>query len=319
MEGLAALLGLEKSRAWWPNYLFRSDHVENAATILNKGVLLSRLAAEKEKLIIKDSGSPEHISQLDDTQRNLVRLYFRPRAPTNYVNEGFRPTEHLEYQAHMPVPVYLLFSSVLLSQQGVRFSKGRLTPQAEIGDTSEFLNKMNFAQIYHDRQFRSPDRSSILNARHSEVLVESELSLSSLKHIVCRSLPERETLLSLLQPKVAKKWLKRIHVDVGHRRLFERRGTFVTNTHLSSDESAFTFYSNMDSKMRGPYDLRVIWALPDGTGLYRKEVSNFMVPNDPVKIRLPGQQQNYTVKLTLNKDLAYRGRFRGDVEEIAIF
>ena len=319
MAGVSDSLGLEANRAWWTNFLFRSDHVENAAAILNRGELLSRSTAEKEQLIIKDSGSPEHISQLDKTQRNLVRLYFRPRTPTNYANEGFRPSEFVEYGAHMPIPVYLLFTSRLLSQQGVQFSKGRLTPQSEIGHTVDFLRQMNFAHIYHDGSFGVSERSSILNARHSEVLVQDKLNLDPLKHIVCRSSPERETLLSLLNPEARRKWVKYIHIDEGHRRLFEKRGIFVKNVHLESNKSIFTFYTNIESHMRGPYQFCANWLMPDGTGLYNKEIVNYTVPNYPVRFRLPKQQKNYIVKLTLNEDLAYFGRFNDKEAHMKVF
>ena len=75
----------------------------------------------------------------------------------------------------MPVPVYLLFSSELLMESGVKYSRGHLTPNAEVGNSAEFLSGMNFDHIYHDgavgRLGESETRSRILNARNSEVLV----------------------------------------------------------------------------------------------------------------------------------------------------
>ena len=46
MEQLRSSLGGDRNRRFWPRWLFRSDHVENAAAILNSGRLLSRAAAE---------------------------------------------------------------------------------------------------------------------------------------------------------------------------------------------------------------------------------------------------------------------------------
>ena len=139
MRGLAASLSLEGSRRWWTQWLFRSDHVENTAAILNSGKLLSREAAESPHLIVKDSGNPALIRQLTPEQRRYVRLYFRPRTPTQYANEGIRPKDKIEYEAHMPVPVYLLFSIAMLMDEGVQFTRGRFTESAEIGTTAEFL------------------------------------------------------------------------------------------------------------------------------------------------------------------------------------
>lgn len=115
MQQLPSSLGLDRSRRFWSRWLFRSDHVENAAKILNSSRLLSRAAAERGGLIPVDSGSPQYVGQLSPRHRNLVRLYFRPRTPTQYANEGIRPRGRVQYDAHMPVPVYLLFSASLLA------------------------------------------------------------------------------------------------------------------------------------------------------------------------------------------------------------
>ena len=96
MEQLRSSLGVDRNRRFWPRWLFRSDHVENAAAILNSGRLLSRAAAEDGDLIRTDSGSQQYVGQLSSPHRNLVRLYFRPRTPTQYANEGIRPRGGIE-------------------------------------------------------------------------------------------------------------------------------------------------------------------------------------------------------------------------------
>ena len=40
MQQLPSSLGLDRNRRFWARWLFRSDHVENAAAILNSGRLL---------------------------------------------------------------------------------------------------------------------------------------------------------------------------------------------------------------------------------------------------------------------------------------
>ena len=219
MQQLPSSLGMDGNRRFWPRWLFRSDHVENAAEILNSGRLLSRAAAEDGDLVRTDSGSPEYVGQLSSRHRNLVRLYLRPRTPTQYVNEGIRPRGRIEYGAHMPVPVYLLFATSLLAEEGVFFTKGRLAQGTEVGDSAEFLKSIAFGDVYHDggvgRVGESGRRSTILNARHSEVVIEDELPLDELRHIVCRSEAERETLLNLLSPQARRQWIRKIQVAAG--------------------------------------------------------------------------------------------------------
>jgi len=301
---------LDKSRLWWPDYVFRSDHVENTATILNTGRLLSRAAAEEAGLIKIDAGSPDYVDKLSNAHRRYVRLYFRPQTPTQYHNEGIRPKHQIRYNAHMPVPMYLLFSSALLGDQGVRFTRGRLELDTAIGHTSAFLRDSKFEEIYHVGPvgvWGEPNRQShIINARNAEVLVRDELGLGHVKRIVCRSSPERDTLLTLLDSSARKKWIGRIVLE-GQRQLFLKRGTFLQEVELSADHSNFTFYSNIDRDWRKPFELVVRWRASDGwRGIYRKE--DFEVPTKPLRIRLQ-QRTRYKVSVRLNGDLAYRGMF----------
>ena len=318
MRGLVSSLPLKDSRKYWPHWLFRSDHVENAALILNSGKVVSRAVAESNSLIVKDAGSPQHINELALEHRNYVRLYFRPRTPTQYANEGIRPKSEIEYAAHMPVPIFLLFSVSLLTERGVRFSRGRLMRGTDIGETAEFLREINFSEVYHDsavgRLGESQRRSNILNARHSEVLVKDELPLTHLKHIVCRSASERETFLNLLEAKVRSKWISRIHVDEGQRRLFYKRGIFVEGADLSHKKSRLFFYTNIGDAMRGPFNLHIAWT--SNKSLREYTYPEFVVSKDPLVIRLPKKSSRYRLRITLNGDLAYFGVFDKYAETI---
>lgn len=311
MQQLPSSLGLDGSRRTWPNWLYRSDHVENAAAILNSGRLLSRAAAERDEVMRVDSGSPQYVGQLSDRHRNLVRLYFRPRTPTQYRNEGIRPRDRIELDAHMPVPVYLLFAVSLLAEEGVRFSKGRLHEGTAVGGSAKFLKSMDFGDVYHDRAVarlgESYRRPEILNARHSEVLVEGELSLKKLRHIVCRSAPERETLLNLLSPAARLRWGKRIRVDKGDRRVFQKRGTFVEKAELSSSGSEFLFYSNTEAEMRGPFDLRVERTV--GRRTTSAGIEEFVVSSRRIVYQLSPPAARYRVRVLLDGNLAYLGEF----------
>ncbi len=321
MGELASKLRLDGNRKWWPNWIFRSDHVENAAAILNSGTLLSRSRAEEQALIVKDAASPHHIHQLTASHRRYVRLYFRPRTPTQYRNEGVRPASKIWNNAHMPVPVYFLFSVMLLADDNVRFSRGRLTSTTQVGKSAKFLKSIEFSDVYHDRGVgllgQSDERSSILYARHSEVLVRDELSLHYLKHIVCRSAAERDTLICLLSPRAKSVWLPRIHVDEGRRLLFFKMGTFIQHTHLSSTESRFVFYSNISSDMRGPFILRVEWTSDDSNLSFVEQ--SFFVDTRPKILKLDRELFDYTVSVKLNDDLIYVGIYDSIREKNQIF
>ena len=315
MSELASSPKLDGARKWWPNWIFRSDHVENTAKILNSGKLLSRHAAESQGLIEKDAASPRHIATLTPDQRRYVRLYFRPQTPTQHANEGIRPRSGYQYGAHMPVPVYLVFSASLLAEKGVRFTRGRLERDTEIGDSAEFLRETEFSDIYHVGSVGTrggPNRRShVINARNAEVLVMDELPLDRLRHIVCRSAPERDTLLTLLKPATIDRWIGRIVLE-GRRQFFYKRGTFVQEVALTSTSSQFTFYSNIPIDWRGPFELYVRWESDDWSGYHAN--AEFTVDPDPLEIGLGDPKPSYRVRVTLNGDLAYQGEFDEDLE-----
>ena len=110
----------------------------------------------------------------------------------------------------MPVPVYLLFSVRLLEQVGIEFTRGRIEPGADVDGSYEFLTSIDFGEVYHDGPI-PPDRREIINARHAEVVKKHSLTLEYLRHIVCRSSAERDTLLYLLSGDVRKTMGRKSH------------------------------------------------------------------------------------------------------------
>lgn len=211
----------------------------------------------------------------------------------------------------MPVPVYLVFSVHLLAESGALFSRGRLGPGATIGESASFLRETCFADIYHDTgvgKVGDPDRKShIINARNSEVLFLDELPLDHLRYVVIRSSPERETLLSLLLPNVARQWSSRI-VPPGNKRMFYKRGTFVQQVDLGPTTSRLSFYANILPEWRGPFHLRIDWEGSEGWS-ESYEDRDFTIATHPLTITLRRAQQRYTTRVRMNGDLVYLGTF----------
>ena len=99
------------ARSWWPNFLFHYTALENAVSILESGALYSRDKAKSRGLLGTDSASASVLARTSDAYKGYARLYFRPKTPTQYSNEGIRPHGSLVHDAHCPVPVFLLFDS----------------------------------------------------------------------------------------------------------------------------------------------------------------------------------------------------------------
>src|SRR5665213_3437916 len=77
------------TRNWWPTFLFHFTDIQNAVGILTDGKLLAR----SKGAITTDIASKQVIDHTDSEWKDYVRFYLRPRTPTQYKNEGFRPED----------------------------------------------------------------------------------------------------------------------------------------------------------------------------------------------------------------------------------
>ena len=75
-------------RRWWPKFVFHYTDIRNAADILRDGYMYSRKHLEDEGKPIISSGSPTVLAGTDIAIKDCVRMYFRPKTPTQYYAEG---------------------------------------------------------------------------------------------------------------------------------------------------------------------------------------------------------------------------------------
>lgn len=251
------ILGLDRRRLKWLEYVYRFDDIESIASILEHDRLYSRAACEGLSIPHRDAAAQEVVNLNPDAHR-FARLYFRPRTPTQYRNEGIRPKWKLWNNAHCPVPVFLMFDSVsMLTRPEAQFSSRTLAKggsgTAVVGKDFNFFRKLPFELIYHDGSMGpNEDHKLITECRHAEVLFEDGVDLEDLREIVCRTEPERWTLLSILQPATRTKWRERIRLELPGERIFERSGTFVNDIRLDGE------YLRIDLEpMVGPFDIKV--------------------------------------------------------------
>ena len=321
MDQLASKVNLDESRSWWPKFVYRTDDVNNSAAILNRGKLLSRHKAESENVIKVDSADKYLIAGLANELTHYARLYFRPKTPTQYRNEGIRPDSKIYNNAHMPVPVYLMFSYTILMLEGVSFTPNRLHDPTLIGSSIAELKSIKFQNVYHNKSVPRMDdtensviRQEILSARHAEVLVKDELPLDHLRLIVCRSNAERETLLNLLEPHVKKIWIERIRVDEGDLRLFNKNGTFMREVHLTPEKASLKFYFQGDASMRGPFTLKIEREVDGKSSAIL--VEDYLIKKTVDTYDFANAASSYQLRISLNDSLSYSNTFQrssGDV------
>lgn len=190
-----------------------------------------------------DNASASVIAQTRSELLDYARLYFRPRTATQYHNEGIRAPD-FSLNAHCPVPVFFCFDlASVLSLPGVRFSNGGMgSSLSEHGDSLEFFDGIPWRDVYSFGPIYDPDaRRRVTTRRMAETLVPTSLHVSeSIRMIVCRSLPERQTLISLLPQHIRSRWEPWIGIE--REGLFERRWAYVESVTLNDDRVVFEIH-----------------------------------------------------------------------------
>ena len=191
-----------EGRAWWPQFVYHYTDVNNAISILKTGVLYSRAHAQDLDLMVNDNAHPGIIAQTDPEHRDLVRLYFRPRTPAQYANEGIKSPEQ-RGSGHCPVPVFFVFDLVeVIGRDDARFSSGSLASHRHMhsDERDYFVNTIPWRDVYGDGV---PSTDAVKKARAAEVVIPGSLPIGSeLKGIFCRSPGERMTLIDGLSDDI---------------------------------------------------------------------------------------------------------------------
>lgn len=244
---------LDKNINWWPLYLYHFTDVHNAVNIIDKEYILGRKQANEEKLMTSDNASSQVIEITNEEVSKYARLYMRPKTPTQYHNEGYKPPHIRENKlnANCPVPIFfLLDAGKTLSMDGIKFVEKGLAGHAyndeNLLNGVENFARLNFQKIFHDGAFSQG--SDIKQYRHTEVVRENGIPISdTIRGIACRSIAEKQTLLYLLKKTSIKKYnkYKNIIMYKPETDLFFNNGIFIKN--IKYEEGKFYFYLNDNS------------------------------------------------------------------------
>ena len=310
LQELKSAKWLGHQQKWWPGHLFRFDHIENAARILNSGNLFSRESALQQGIMAIDSASSAIIAGTSSRWKSYARLYFRPLSPMQFQCEGFRRKDQYPYGACCPAPVVIVFSAEdILTRKDTFFSNGNLASNATTGGDAAFLKSIPFQKVYHNIYFEGSEKSEIIFHRHAEVIVPDELELSPLRFVGCRTQAEYETLLHLLTPNSKKKWSSIIGLGT-KLDLHLRRWTFVERADFSKSHIRFVF--NKSTQTPGPFNVSV-QIVEHGTGVRYIWKDDSYMANGSLTLNLESlsNPDNYNVRLDLDGYLAYINDFQG--------
>lgn len=290
-------------RSFWPKFVYHFTDLQNAVSILQSDRLYSRKEAIKRNLVQVDSASRDVIAHTAPPHTRYARLYFRPRTPTQFRNEGIRTPDKIWAGAHCPVPVFLCFDTErVLTMVNTELSNGNMASgNVEYGPAAEMLGNIPFQYVFHNGSFTSDLRDTITFHRHAEVLVPDRLDLEpSLKLIVCRSPAERTTLLHLLSEAARHRWEKKVRID--YQTLFERKWTYVETVITIGADIELRF--NQETSTPGPFAANLVY---DEAGGGRRTWSGRMVAGrSPQRFTLERAQRGVAT-LTLDGHTAFSG------------
>lgn len=303
--GLPALFGGDRSREWWAKFAFRFDTLKSTAEILRSESVFSRQECARRGVAYHDAANRSVIEKTGHAH-DLVRLYFRPRTPTQYNMEGIKAAKEIPVTGeHCPVPVFLLFDlPSTLAADGVRFTDGSMANAGRyrIGDDAAFLRSIPMELVYHDGAYVTPPGKDELKfRRQAEIVRERELSLETLRLVACRTAPERDTLLHLLGPD-ASRWADRIRIPAAGRGLFYReRGFHVRDVRYTGSEVQFEVYR------RGVrYRVQVlIRDVETGATILEKRGTGEVA--ETFSLPVPADAERVDVELIIEGYTAYRG------------
>lgn len=238
----------EKMRVF-PRFVYHFTDINNAISILKKGSIYSRNSANKNSIMAVDNASKAVIDHTNEDRKDYVRFYFRPKTPTQYINEGVRALNQINtnLNAHCPVPIFFLFDSLeMLSLENSYFTYGNFANHdTSIYNDPNSFRDMPFNYVYHEGWYDRMAVPQIKFHRHAELIVQNKCDLTYLKHIVCRSKAEKETFLNLLDESLREQYKDIISLD-STSWFYNSTWTFVENVNLTSEKIRLSFNIHSD-------------------------------------------------------------------------
>lgn len=231
-------------RQHWPANLFHHSALENAVEILREGCLRSR--NDPHLRLGRDVAAAAVLANRD-AAHNFVRMYFRPKTPTQYHIEGIRRPGECQYgdASHAPVLImFVLDAQKIITKPGIRVSNQNMQRDAAVtGDTEEHFDSIPFDKVYHEGP--TGGDGQIKYYRCAEVLSPSPLMLREvLTGVWFRSIPERDTLIHMLGD-AADAWVQYFQVSDGPK-VFQKDYPYFEKLNLSADGIIFQINPRRD-------------------------------------------------------------------------
>lgn len=266
----------------------------------------------------QDNASEKIIEQTDSLYKNYVRLYFRPKTPTKYHNEGFKTEEQLaisQLNAQCSIPVFLFLDiRKLLAHPYSSFTDRSLALSAphKIYSTPEEFNKLPFDKIYHDGALNEAEKREIIGHRQAEIIFPESLPIEDyLKKIIVRTPAEKETLLTLMSDELKRKYEDYIQID-SSKNIFFSRWTYFNNVQLAENYIQFNLNISQYQTPSIPtqFDLKISFKQSDLE--WKSQVYKNWLAVQKLKLNFKDSIDNYEVAFHFSDQLMYYGRYQSE-------
>ena len=200
-EGMVELV--EKLKPYGFEGLCHYTDIKNLEKIFEEGKVYSRRRAEEKKVLECDAADRSMLQRTDDSIKEYVRMFYFPKTPTIFRMQGVHSRED-EDNAHMPVPVLLLFKPNIMGHDDVCFldGSGAADPKniIKVKDIS-FAKSFDWVSIQEREQYEDDidefERYYKNRRRNAEFLYPKEISIDYIKRIIFRSEAEMKSAIYL--------------------------------------------------------------------------------------------------------------------------
>lgn len=301
----------------WFKYCYHFSHVENIISILRDEELLARSEALYLNKMVNDNASEQIIKRTNSKYQKYVRMYFRPKSPTQYHNEGFKTKQQLrlsQLDAQCPIPVFLFFDiEKILNHPETQFSAKSLASNKDVQlyNTPEEFRELPFEKIYHDRALSQDERDSIVGHRHAEIIIPDRFYINDyLKRIVVRSPAEKETLISLMNDNLKTKYSHLVQID-STQNVFFNRWTYLYEVNLDSSGLELELRVSSEANDNEPiqFDLEFKFEFNNGRTRIKKHSIPDWTAQSKISFNFQNPKEAYEVQIKFNGCLMYSGSY----------
>ena len=170
-----------------------TTNFDNFVQIMKKEFIYSRSELNRQQIQNTEIALQDIINKTPSDIMEYVRFYWRAKTPTNFKNEGIKPSRVLnffDWSAHSPIPVIIIFDKNIALHNDVKFTNGNASSKYTLitEDLSSNSKYFSWANIFHEGIINNLNYTrEITNNKNAELLYPTKISTQYIKKIIFRT------------------------------------------------------------------------------------------------------------------------------------